>query len=219
DAPAGKNVIEIPAQLGYDCGQQRYRDKSFEEYKPYKEEMGMATVRRAEALLPGLRDHIEVFEVGMPRTMHGFTFNPRGTIFGWDSVISQTMMSRMGADRLGASTTCTLQAPGASLAEGNPPSFSPAPGRRPRFSLSSPDRGTRQDELCPPRTSPATDQPGSIAMADGLATTSLVLGEREALSMLERTPDVEGLLLVEEEGRGRRLMGTNGFDAKILHEV
>lgn len=101
DAPAGKNVIEITGQLGFDCGQQWYEGKSFEEYKKYKSQMGEVLIRRAERLLPGLSSHIEVLEVGTPRTMKGFTLNPRGTIFGWDSTIAQTMMNRMDTNKLG----------------------------------------------------------------------------------------------------------------------
>ncbi len=101
DAPAGKNVIEITGQLGYDCGKQWFQQGSFEDYKAFKDEMGRALVRRAEAILPGLSRHVEVFEVGTPRTMAGFTLNPRGTIFGWDAIISQTMMNRMDTQQLG----------------------------------------------------------------------------------------------------------------------
>ncbi len=101
DAPPGKNVIEITGQLGYDCGKQWFQQGSFEDYKAFKDEMGRALVRRAEAFLPGLSKHVEVFEVGTPRTMQGFTLNPRGTIFGWDAIIAQTMMNRMNTQQLG----------------------------------------------------------------------------------------------------------------------
>ena len=40
-------------------------------------------LRRAEKNLPELGRHIEVREVGSPRTMEHFTLNPRGAVYGW----------------------------------------------------------------------------------------------------------------------------------------
>ena len=55
----------------------------------------MIFVKRAEKYLPGLIDHIEVYEVGSPRTMEHFTLNPGGTIFGWDTTLDQSLLKRL----------------------------------------------------------------------------------------------------------------------------
>jgi len=55
----------------------------------------MVLIKRAEKHLPGLSSHIEVMEVGSPRTMEHFTLNPKGTIFGWDNIPGQSMMNRL----------------------------------------------------------------------------------------------------------------------------
>jgi thiamine biosynthesis lipoprotein len=55
-------------------------------------------------------------------------------------------------------------------------------------------------------------------LADALATASIVLGAEEALAMLERAPDTEGLLVVDT-GTGRRCVGTSGLDVQMLRKV
>jgi len=45
--------------------------------------------------LPDLSQHLEVFEVGSPRTMEHYTLNPGGTIFGWDNTLDQSLMKRL----------------------------------------------------------------------------------------------------------------------------
>ena len=54
--------------------------------------------------------------------------------------------------------------------------------------------------------------------ADALATASIVLGAEEALAMLERAHDTEGLLVVDT-GTGRRCVGTSGLDVQMLRKV
>lgn len=99
-APPGKNVIEITGQLGYDCGDEWHVSDGFDAYRRYKDDLGAVLVRRAERVLPGLSQHIEYAEVATPITLRNFTLNPRGTIFGWDNIVSQSMTARMAADRL-----------------------------------------------------------------------------------------------------------------------
>ena len=52
----------------------------------------------AEEYLPGLLKNIEVMEIGTPRTMERYTFNPKGTIFGREYSINQSMMKRLFND-------------------------------------------------------------------------------------------------------------------------
>jgi all-trans-retinol 13,14-reductase len=99
-APSGKNVIEITSQLSYDCGRQWGWERGHGQYKTYKQQMAAVLLRRAERLLEGLSQQIEVAEVASPMTLSQFTLNPRGSIFGWDNPIAQSMMNRMVAKQL-----------------------------------------------------------------------------------------------------------------------
>jgi len=94
-APAGKNVIEITTQFAYECNEAWKFDRSHEEYRKYKDELAQVMIRRAERILPGLSQHIEVMEVATPRTIEGFTANPKGSIFGWDNTPQQSTQNRL----------------------------------------------------------------------------------------------------------------------------
>jgi phytoene desaturase len=95
-APAGKNVITLTSQLDFDCFNKWDWDTSHATYKARKEAVAEQYLARAEAILPGLRGHIEVMEIATPQTVKGYTFNPKGTIFGWDNVLSQSTNNRLG---------------------------------------------------------------------------------------------------------------------------
>lgn len=94
-APAGKNVIVITAILPYDWQDGWHEKEDYKKYKELKEQTGMIFVKRAEKYLPDLSQHLEVFEVGSPRTMEHYTLNPGGTIFGWDNTLDQSLMKRL----------------------------------------------------------------------------------------------------------------------------
>ena len=94
-APAGKSVICITTIMPYDYKDGWYEKESYAKYRALKEETAKVLIKRAEKYLPGLGSHIEVMEVGSPRTMEHFTLNPRGTIFGWDNIPSQSMLKRL----------------------------------------------------------------------------------------------------------------------------
>ncbi|UCD83743.1 MAG: NAD(P)/FAD-dependent oxidoreductase [Deltaproteobacteria bacterium] len=95
DAPEGKNVIAIVSIMPYDYKGDWYESVSYEKYHALKEEVAMKYIERSEKFLPGLREHIEVMEVGSPRTMEHYTLNPRGTIFGWEYSLEQSMLKRL----------------------------------------------------------------------------------------------------------------------------
>ncbi|HUT55932.1 MAG TPA: NAD(P)/FAD-dependent oxidoreductase [bacterium] len=88
-APEGKNVIGITTYMPYDWQNGWHENESYEKYKALKEEVALILVRRAEKILPGLSSHVEVMEVGSPRTMEHFTLNPKGAVYGWDSAMDQ----------------------------------------------------------------------------------------------------------------------------------
>lgn len=94
-APEGKNVIVLTSMLPYDWKDGWHEKEDYDKYKALKEETARTYIRRAEQYLPDLSKHIEVMEVGSPRTMEHYTLNPRGTIFGWDNTPEQSMMKRL----------------------------------------------------------------------------------------------------------------------------
>lgn len=94
-APAGKNVICLTTIMPYEWQDGWHEDKGYEEYRRLKNAVGMQLAGRAEAFLPGLRNHIEVMEVGSPRTMEHYTANPGGAIIGWANTPEQSMFKRL----------------------------------------------------------------------------------------------------------------------------
>ncbi len=83
-APEGKNVITITTYMPYDWQNGWHESESYEKYQALKEEVAWTLIHRAERILPGLGSHIEVLEVGSPRTMEHFTLNPKGAVYGWE---------------------------------------------------------------------------------------------------------------------------------------
>ena len=88
-------MICLATIMPYDYKGDCYESESYEKYTALKEEEAMKLVKRSERYLPGLSSHIEVMEVGSPRTMEHYTLNPKGTIFGWDNTPEQSMMNRL----------------------------------------------------------------------------------------------------------------------------
>jgi len=94
-APPGKSVICLTSMMPYDWKNGWYEKEDYAKYQALKEEVAKVLIARAEKYLPDLSKHIEVMEVGSPRTMEHFTLNPKGTIFGWDPVADQSMLKRL----------------------------------------------------------------------------------------------------------------------------
>lgn len=94
-APAGKNVITITTQLPWEWRNRWGLPTSYAEYLRLRRELAEILVTRADEVVPGLRDHIEVMDVGTPHTMQGFTLNPRGSIFGWHTTPDQSLFERL----------------------------------------------------------------------------------------------------------------------------
>ena len=94
-APEGKNAIVLTTILPYDWKDNWHINESYQKYTDLKNETGMIFVRRAEKYLPGLESHLEVYEVGSPRTMEHYTLNPGGSIFGWDNTLDQALLKRL----------------------------------------------------------------------------------------------------------------------------
>ena len=63
-----------------------------------KEKVAAILIRRAEKILPELGSHVEVMEVGSPRTMEHFTLNPKGAVYGWTVNIEQSGPGRLAQE-------------------------------------------------------------------------------------------------------------------------
>lgn len=93
-SPAGKNTLNILALQGYDHWQKYEKDyfkgrKSA--YNAEKERMADILIDTVEQrLLPGLREAIEVKEIGTPLTNVRYTSNYRGAIYGWDQTLQNS---------------------------------------------------------------------------------------------------------------------------------
>ncbi len=94
-APAGKNTMQLTAVLPYDWENDWHWHEDYGDYIDLKTEAALVLIERAEQFLPGLSEHIEIMEVGTPRTVEGYTLNPRGTIFGWHHTVAQTLEKRL----------------------------------------------------------------------------------------------------------------------------
>lgn len=90
-APPGKNVIEITAYLPYSWEDHWRISQGAQAHQLLKEHTAATLIRRTQKLLPGLRSHIEVMEIGTPITMERHTLNPGGAVYGWAS--GQSMAS------------------------------------------------------------------------------------------------------------------------------
>ncbi|MCK4224492.1 MAG: NAD(P)/FAD-dependent oxidoreductase [candidate division Zixibacteria bacterium] len=98
-SPKGKNTVNIIALQGYDHWK-KYEADYFkgkkEAYRKEKERMADILIDQVEEmLLPGLRDAIEVKEIGTPLTNVRFTDNYRGAIYGWDQTLDNSGQSRL----------------------------------------------------------------------------------------------------------------------------
>ncbi len=112
-APAGKNVIVLSTIMPYDfdnnwqtagmpadaataaTSNMSPACAGCEQYVALKKQMADKLIQRAEQLLPGLSSHIDVLEVGSPRTLEFFTHNPRGAMLGWSNTAEQVLFNRL----------------------------------------------------------------------------------------------------------------------------
>lgn len=81
-APPGKSVGAICC-IDYLAD---WQDLSKEEYKLKKQEAGEQLTNRLEQLIPGCREHIAHLEVGTAKTVHRYTSNPGGAVYGFAQV-------------------------------------------------------------------------------------------------------------------------------------
>jgi prolycopene isomerase len=89
-APPGKSTLGIFTLLGAEG----WHGLSKSAYRTKKLALTQALIRKAESVLPGLSNHIEVCEAGSPHTLNKFTANPQGCIYGFEQSIHQSGLMR-----------------------------------------------------------------------------------------------------------------------------
>ncbi|MCG8569459.1 MAG: FAD-dependent oxidoreductase, partial [Spirochaetes bacterium] len=89
--PEGKGIMTIISMDHI----QNWEGLSEHEYHKKKEEVTNILIKKAEKYLPGLSNHIEVKELGTPKTMERYTFNPDGSIYGPSHIPDQSGMRRL----------------------------------------------------------------------------------------------------------------------------
>jgi len=94
--PNQQNVICASTILMYDWENYWHWYEDYDTYEDFKFNMAMLLLDRVEADM-GLdfASHIEVMEVFTPHTMHGFSLNPGGSVFGWAMIPEQSVQKRM----------------------------------------------------------------------------------------------------------------------------
>jgi all-trans-retinol 13,14-reductase len=98
-SPKGKNTMNILVLQGYEPWKKfeaDYFKGNKTEYRKEKERMADVLIDQVEkTLLPGLRNAIEVKEIGTPLTNLRYTGNYRGAIYGFDQTVDNSGMNRL----------------------------------------------------------------------------------------------------------------------------
>jgi prolycopene isomerase len=98
-SPEGKNTVGIIVLQGYDHWEpyaEDYRQGNKDAYWKEKNRMADILIDKVEkTVLPGLRDAIEIKEVGTPLTNIRYTSNYRGAIYGWDQTLDNSNPRRL----------------------------------------------------------------------------------------------------------------------------
>jgi all-trans-retinol 13,14-reductase len=99
-SPPGKNTINLLTLQGYERWEKfeaDYASGNKTEYAREKKRLADQLIANAEAaLLPGLREAIEVQDAATPLTNLRYTRNTRGAIYGWDQTVNNSGSTRVG---------------------------------------------------------------------------------------------------------------------------
>ena len=90
-APEGKSTICAMTLDSY----ANWDKLTAEEYQKKKKEVAGVIIANLENYLPGLSGHIEVLEVGTPRTIERYTSLPEGAIYGFAQNVAQASINRL----------------------------------------------------------------------------------------------------------------------------
>ncbi len=99
-SPEGKNTLNIMTLQGFDHWE-KYHDDYFKgnkaDYNKEKERIADILIEKAEkTLLPGLKNAIEVKEIGTPLTNLRYTSNFKGAVYGFDQTLDNSGQNRLG---------------------------------------------------------------------------------------------------------------------------
>jgi phytoene dehydrogenase-like protein len=90
-APEGKSVGSIcTADYLSDWGH-----LTKEEYRSKKQEAADTFIDRLNGVFPGIRDAVDLYEVGTARTIERYTLNPGGSVYGYSQMPSQAGPNRL----------------------------------------------------------------------------------------------------------------------------
>ncbi|MBU1118603.1 NAD(P)/FAD-dependent oxidoreductase [Patescibacteria group bacterium] len=73
----------------------QWKELSETGYKNKKNEVAQIYIKRLNKLIPGIKDQIEYYEVGTPKTIERYTMNPQGAVYGFAQIPSQAGIKRM----------------------------------------------------------------------------------------------------------------------------
>ena len=99
--PGRKHVIGLSAPMNVEDGQMEQIwkvsdvNRRGEEYKHIKESMAEEMLERVDRIIPGIKENIEVMEIGTPVTMERYTRNKHGAVLGWKHSMEQMLHRRM----------------------------------------------------------------------------------------------------------------------------
>ncbi len=98
-SPEGKNTLNIMTLQGFDHWE-KYHDDYFKgnktDYNKEKERIADILIEKAEkTLLPGLKNAIEVKEIGTPLTNLRYTSNFKGAVYGFDQTLDNSGQNRL----------------------------------------------------------------------------------------------------------------------------
>jgi all-trans-retinol 13,14-reductase len=72
-----------------------WEELNADEYKDKKEAAAQIYIEKLEKLIPGIKEQIEYYEVGTPKTTKRYTSNPQGTPYGFAQIPSQALIKRI----------------------------------------------------------------------------------------------------------------------------
>ena len=94
-APDGKSVVTLLAIVPYEYKNNWSRNVNYEEYVKIKEEVAWKLIKKAERVIPGISDSIEVMEVATPRTFERYTLHEKGALYGFSHTPEQSHIYRV----------------------------------------------------------------------------------------------------------------------------
>ncbi|MFX1298947.1 MAG: phytoene desaturase family protein [Promethearchaeota archaeon] len=98
--PAGKSMISIYCYAKIDPFEKLYnlKDKNNDEYNSFKVKITDQLIEIISKILkiPDLKSHIEVTELATPITFKHYSYNPHGSIMGWQMNPTQHILNPLG---------------------------------------------------------------------------------------------------------------------------